>query len=211
VLTQGATAIKELERAIEMNPYNEMYRMEVGVVWQDLFRTAAREYVEQAGSGADTTALRQQTEQYLTRAAAAYLEAIDYVPYEYDTYVFLANLYNEAAIYLDSTYAQKAAEAAQKGVAVEEYGPAIRLQLAIAYLTLGQVDDAITELEFAAALDTNYTQVYTMLGDAYRRAGRFEEGRTAYQHVLTSDPANTDALSGLAALEASEAAQTAAP
>jgi len=211
VLTSGAASIEELERAVEMNPYNEMYRMEIGVTWQDQFRSAAQEYLSQLQAGGDATASRQQAERYLDRAVQAYRSAIEYVPYEYDTYVFLANLFNEAAVYLDPAYARDAIGVAREGVAVEEYGPAIRLQLAIALLADGQVDEAINELEFAAGLDTNYTQVFTMLGQAYRRAGRLEDARGAYQHVLTLDPDNADALGGLSALEASSSSQVKEP
>jgi len=207
VLKQGTAAISELERAVEVNPYNEMYRMEIGVAWQRLFRTAAQQYI-QAGEGADAVALGQQAEDYLGRAVQAFRGAIDYVPYEYDTYVFLANLYNEGALYLDPAYARDAVDVAKQGVEIERYGPAIRLQLAVAYLTLGRVDEAISELEFAAALDTNYMQVYTMLGEAYRRAGRFDDARAAYEHVLAAYPDNAEALRGLATLEASASAQS---
>jgi len=211
VLTRGTAAIAELERAVEVNPYNEMYRMELGVVWQQLFRSAAQEVSAQVAAGNDDPVLAQQAEEYLAQAAQAYRDVIDYVPYEYDTYVFLANLYNEGSLYLNPAYAKDAVEIAEKGVAVEKYGPAIRLQLAIAHLTLGQVDEAISQLEFAARLDTNYIQVYTMLGEAYRRAGRLAEARAAYEHVTALYPDNAEALSGLAALEASESGQPKTP
>ncbi|MRR11122.1 hypothetical protein EG835_01215, partial [bacterium] len=150
VMTQGAERVAEIERAIALNPYNEMYRLELGQAWRDLFRAAAEQYSQSlAENGTGDSELLQQTMELHARAAAAYEDVIEYVPQEYDTYVFLANVHNEAATYLDASYADKAIDAGKRGVAVEEYGPAIRVQLAIAYLLQDRVDEAIAELGVA--------------------------------------------------------------
>jgi tetratricopeptide (TPR) repeat protein len=206
VIARDADAADRIERAIALNPFNEMYKLELGSVWHTRFRAAAERYAAAwaAGSGAEPD--RALALDYLATAEDAYLAVIDYAPMEYDTYVFLANLYNEAAIYIDPAYAADAVEVGMRGVAVSEFGPAIRVQLALAYSVQERFDEAIAELEFATALDSRYTGAYTLLGDMYARAGRVDDARAAYEHVLKRYPDDAGARAGLEALEATDGA-----
>ncbi len=203
VLTSGTASVTEIERAIELNPYNEMYRLELGAAWQKLFEAAASQY---ASSGDE--ALRGTAEAYLANAEAAFRDTIVYVPNEYDTYVFFSNLYNQAGTYIDPAYYQRAIEVARLGVLVEEYGPAVRVQLAIALMNTGSIEEAVTELEFATGLDSRYTGAWLMLGETYRRVGRPDDARAAFAHVLRRSPDNADALASLAQMDAEEASAT---
>lgn len=204
VLTQGAERLEEIEQAIGLNPYNEMYRLELGQAWRDLFRASAQEYSQTVGAdGTGDPELLRRTMDLHARAADAYEAVIEYVPEEYDTYVFLSNLHNEAATYVDSTYADRAIEVAKRGVAVEEYGPAIRVQLAIALLLQNRVDEAIVELGVATSLDSSYRQAFVMLAEAYRREGDIDAARQALEHVLARNGADAEARAALDALDAS--------
>ncbi len=203
VLTVGTERVGEIERAIELNPYNDMYRLELGTAWRDLFRASAEQYAQSRQSGAEDPALLQQTLDLYARAETAYEDMIGYVPQEYDTYVFLANLHNEAATYVDAKYAERAVDAANRGIAVEQYGPAVRVQAAMAYLLLDRPADAIEDLEVATSLDPNYSQAFIILAEAFRREGRTDDARAALEHVLSRFPENTEAQTALAALEAS--------
>ncbi|MBN1192243.1 MAG: O-antigen ligase family protein [Coriobacteriia bacterium] len=204
VMTSGTERVAEIQRAIELNPYNDMYRLELGAAWRDLFRASAEQYAQSRLEGTEDPVMRQQALNLYDRAVEAYDDVIDYVPQEYDTYVFLANLHNEAATYIDTGYASRAIDVAQRGVTVEEYGPAIRAQLAIALLLSGRVDEAIAELEYATSLDSNYRQAFVMLAEAYRRDGRIDEARAALGHVLERFPSDWEAQAALEELEASE-------
>jgi tetratricopeptide (TPR) repeat protein len=205
VLTQGTDRVAEIERAIELNPYNDMYRLELGSAWRDLFRASAEQYAQAAQEGAGDPELLRQTLDLYDRAVAAYEDMIAYVPQEYDTYVFLANLHNEAATYVDPGYADRAIDAASRGVAIEKYGPAARVQLAMALLLTGRAGDAIPELEFAVSLDPAYRQAYMMLAEAYRRDGRIEDARATLEGMLARNPADQEAQGALEALDASAA------
>jgi tetratricopeptide (TPR) repeat protein len=186
-----------------------MYRLELGSAWRDLFRASAQQYSQTVAAGTpDTGALDQALGNY-ERAVQAYEDAIAYVPQEYDTYVFLASLHNEAATYLGSgVYAERAVEVARRGVAVERYGPAVRVQLATGLMLLNQTSESIRQLEFATALDSNYLQAFVALADAYRQAGRIEDAKRALTHVVERSPGDVNAQAGLAALEASSATAT---
>jgi tetratricopeptide (TPR) repeat protein len=204
VIARDADAVERVERAIALNPYNEMYKLELGTVWHNRFRSAAERYAAAWAAGSDAEADYALALDYLAKAEGAYRAVIEYAPMEYDTYVFLANLYNEAAIYLDTAYADEAIEVGQRGVGVSEFGPAIRVQLALAYTVQERFDEAIAELEFATALDSRYTGAYTLLGDTYARVGRTDEARATYEHVLKRYPDDAGALAGLEALEATD-------
>ena len=199
VLKRGTEAVAAIERAIELNPYNEMYRLERGSAWQQLFQASAEQYASTGDEAQRNAALS-----YLANAEAAYRDMIQYVYYEYDTYVFFANLYNQAALYLDPAYYPKAVEIARLGVIVEEHGPAARVQLAVGLIGLGQIEEAAAELEVATALDSRYVQAWLILGDTYRRLGRADDALAAFEHVLKRAPDNVEALNSIAAIEAEE-------
>ncbi len=200
VVDQGQTRVDDIVKAIELNPYNDMYRAELGLAWQDMFIQSITQ-----GAASDAT-MRQQALTYFTNAEQAMLQAIDFVPTEYDNYVFLSNLYNQAAYYFDATYVDKAIEIAKKGAEVEPFGPAIRVQLAFGYTNLGQYDKAIAEAKRAVELDPNYIEAYSALGDAYRLSGQLADAKSTYEAALARDATRTDLQQSLAAVEASLAA-----
>ena len=192
VLTPGEQATDEAKRAVRLNPLNDMYRTEVGSAYKQQFELAV-------GAGDATSAGL-----YFSEAEKAFRSVIDWTPMEYDNYVFLAHLYNQASYaFADRAYAEKAVVIAQKGVAVEPFGPAIRLQLATAYLTLGQTEQALEAAERAIAMDTNYPDLWVTIGDANRELGNLEAAREAYQRALALEPGRPDALQGLKGVEAS--------
>lgn len=201
VLTSGSGAVAEVERAIALNPYNDMYRLELGAAWQDAFRSYAQQYLQQQGQ--KDPAIEQAMTDAFGKAEAAYRSTIKFVPNEYDTYVFLANLYNEGATYLNPKYAEEAIKVGELGTKVEPFGPAVRLQLAIAYDTVGRPDDAVRELEYAVELDPQYSQARLALGQIYHSMGRLDDARAQYEAVLARFPDNVQAQQGLAALDAS--------
>jgi len=174
-LTQGIERVKAIERAIELNPYNDMYRIELGSAWTDMFGDTVDQYVQARRDGTLTTDLQDDTVSRYERAVGAFEDAIAFVPLEYDTYVFLANLHNQAAVYLDPAYASDGEDTARRAVAVEEYGPAARLQLARALMLQGKTAEAAGELEFALSLDSNYMGASLMLADAYRQLGQLDD------------------------------------
>lgn len=201
LVKQGIERVETIDRAIELNPYNDMYRLERGVAWQDLFRAAGQAYARSVEAGTPDEQARESAMLTLENSMAAYDNMIEFVPQEYDTYVFYASLFNEAGAYLDPSYYGNAIEIGLRGVEVEPFGPAARVQLASAALSTGQVDLAIEHLEVATELDPNFVQAFATLGEAYRMAGRAEDARVAYEYVLERSPGEAMATAGLAALD----------
>ncbi len=122
------------------------------------------------------------------KAEEALLDAIEFVPAEYDNYVFLANLYNLGADYIDPAYGDKAIDIARQGVEVEPYGPAIRFQLARALLRAGEYDEARDEAAYAAEMDPRYFEVRLMLGEINLKAGDLQAAKEAYEEAYALNP-----------------------
>ena len=96
---------------------------------------------------------------------------------------------------------------AEAGVAllleVTEAAPdltAARIDLAIAYRGLGQLDEATRHLERALASSPGHPVALNELGMTQRRAGRFDEARASYEQALAAHPGFHYALRNLAIL-----------
>ncbi|MDI6693158.1 MAG: O-antigen ligase family protein [Anaerosomatales bacterium] len=198
--SQGMTRVEYAEKAVKLNPYNDMYRTEIGLAWQDLF-------ISQLMQGVDDPQSRERAQHYLSQAEREFLSVIDFVPTEYDNYVFLANLYNQASYYLDPAYADKAVEIARRGVEVEPFGPAIRVQLALALMTRGQFADAAAQAAEAADQDPNYVEAWMALGDARRLLGDLQGAKAAFERAVQLSGGRADAQQALQSVEASLAAK----
>jgi O-antigen ligase len=197
--------------AIRLNPFNDMYRSQLAsnynkqmLAWIDEARTL------QQGGKDPSQALTQAKESFLA-AENAFLDVMGFVPTEYDNYVFLTALYNQAGSYFDPAYFEKAVAMGDKGIEVEPFGPAVRFQKALALYNLGRTQEVITLLEETVKMDSNYTDPMLVLAEIYGREGEKAKSRKLYEGVLavagTSTPAGSQATAGLAALDGTTPAQ----
>lgn len=207
VFTQGAARVAEVERALELNPYNDMYYTELGVAHVDTTMALLSQSRELAAQGQDVTALNQQAAAAFSKAETALLDAIEFSPWEYDNYVFLANLYNLAADFLDPSYGDDAIAISEKGVEVEEYGPAIRFQLARALNRAGRTDEAIEQIKYATEMDPAYVEAMLLLAEFYAAEGETQKALDAFKHALQYKPDYPGVQGQIDALEASLSAQ----
>lgn len=171
---QGAERVDLAKKAARLNPYNDMYRAEVGLAITDLAMNAVRGAVEAQQTGGDPSVQLQEARELFEQAEAEYLDVIAFVPPEYDNYVFLANLYNLGGEYLDPVYFDRAIEISERGIEVEEYGPAIRFQYARALYRTGQIEKAIEQLSFAHEMDPAYSEAALLLSSYHEGQGDIE-------------------------------------
>lgn len=188
VYSQGPERVERINKAISLNPTNDMYRTELGVAHVDNTVSLITQARTAADQGQDATALQQQARSSFTQAEIALRDVIEWVPWEYDNYVFLANLYNLGADVFDPSYRDKAVDIARKGVEVEPYGPAIRFQLARALMLRGDLEEAAEEIDFAVEMDPNYTEAVLLQAEVYRNMGDFERALESYKEVLRTKP-----------------------
>jgi O-antigen ligase/predicted negative regulator of RcsB-dependent stress response len=191
--------------AIRLSPFNDMYRSQLALnydkqmsAWIDAARTLQTQKK-------DPSSAIDQAQQSFRAAERAYLDVMAFVPTEYDNYVFLTSLYNKAGTYFDSAYFEQAVAMGQKGIECEKYGPAVRMQKALALYSLDRLDEARVLLEETWTMDPNYTDPTLMLADIYTRQGRKNQARKMYEAVLSvapsSTPAGARAVAGLGALD----------
>ncbi len=126
-------------------------------------------------------------------AEEALRDTIAFVPAEYDNYVFLSNLYNIGGDVLDTSYYDKAVEVALDGVAVEPYGPAVRVQLARALIAQGRFRAAEMHLAYALKMDPRITQAVVPLAKVYVIQGRTDEALELLQRYPDSAEAVAEA------------------
>ncbi|TLM80142.1 MAG: tetratricopeptide repeat protein, partial [Actinobacteria bacterium] len=174
-------------KAVKQNPFNDMYRAEVGLAYQDEFMSYQNLAYQAQQQGQDPNAYVAQAQTAFKNAEQSLLDTIAFVPTEYDNYVFLSNLYNNGGQFMDTKYYNDAVKWGEEGTKVEPYGPAVRYQLARALLSLNRRAEAIKHLEFAVKLDP-----------------AFEDGALTLSRVYREDGNNKDALRVLNALKAAK-------
>jgi len=204
--TAGDSGVAAAKVAITLNPYNDMYRTQLGQAYQLQMSSLLSTARQAQAAGQDATQPYDQAKLAFQLSEKSMRDAIAFVPTEYDNYNFLSSLYNQAGVYFDATYYKNAWEVAQQGMEVEPYGPAVRVQGSIALASMGQFDQAITVAKEAAAMDPRYSEPFAMIGDLYRQKGQWAEAKAWYDKALVAKPGDAQAQAAITAVEASAAA-----
>jgi O-antigen ligase len=191
--------------SIRLNPFNDMYRTQLAMNYnKQMLAWIDEARVLQMQKKDPGPALAQAKESFLA-SERAFLDVMAFVPTEYDNYVFLTALYNQAGSYFNRAYFEQAVATGEKGIEVEQYGPAVRMQKALALYSLERIDEAVVLLEETVPMDPLYTDPQLMLADAYAGKGEGAKARATYEAVLSvtpsSSPAGSRAVAGLAALD----------
>ncbi len=203
VALTGPARTESAIKARRLNPYNDMYRAEIGLAYTDEVIDNLNAAVQAQQQGQDATVYTRAVAEKLSLAEASLLDVIAFVPWEYDNYVFLANLYNLGGEMVDPAYYQKAIEIARRGIEVEPYGPAIRTQLARALIATGGVDEARKQLEYAVKMDPAYAEGALALANIYEKQGQLSKAIEVLRSVEKWKPGQTGVAEKLARLEAS--------
>jgi len=193
--------VEALRRAVALNPFNEQYRSWVGRGYLEM--AAERLAATDGGSPEGQAAVLE----LLKSSETAFTESIAFNPGEYDNYTFLANLYNNMGRIFDPSYYEKAANVAERGIAIERYGPAIRLEHARALEGLGRNDEAITELAYALELAPNYGEAALQLAALHQRAGDFDKALAVLEAVNPTAAESATINAAIQSITASRDAQ----
>ncbi len=189
--------IRFLERAIQLSPSNDMYRAEVGLQYQNRAAQFVGQIQQASAQGQDTGALITSMRDSFLKAEQAILDTIEFVPPEYDNYVFLASLYNLGGDILTPDYYDKAIDIARRGVEVQYFGPAIRLQLARALASKGLNEEAKRELELAVRFDPAYAEAKQLYVSVLIEQGDYGRAREVLEQILAANPEDAFASSQL--------------
>jgi len=203
VATEGTDRVQAAQTAASLNPYNDMYRAEVGVAYRDLFISYLNAASEAQSAGQDPTANMNLAAQAYAQAVTSLEDSIRFVSWEYDNYVFLASLHNIAGQTLNPSAYDSAIQVAKRGIEVEQYGPAIRVEMARAYSGKGDNQTAITYAKSAADMDPAYLDAWLFLSSLYETVGDKARALEVLTTFNTRNPGNATVASGIARIEAS--------
>jgi tetratricopeptide (TPR) repeat protein len=197
----GAERIEHAQRAVALNPFNDMYRAEVGLAYTDATIHYFNEAVNETQAGGDATASIRAAQTNFVAAERSIKETIEYVPTEYDNYVFLSNLYNMGGQFLGEQYYEQAAVVARQGIGVSEFGPAIRFQYARALYGMGDVEEAIEELTYAVSMDPAYSDAALLLSSYHEEQGDTETALRVLRETEAYRPGRDGVAEQIARLE----------
>ncbi|HEY5548651.1 MAG TPA: O-antigen ligase family protein [Coriobacteriia bacterium] len=197
----GENASALLKTAIALDPFNDMYRSMLGQSYQNQALAWLNQAQSEQTAGTDPSASRQQAQLSLNEAIASYKDTISIVPTEYDNYLFLSGLYNQAGAYIDLSYFKQAVEWADRGIAVEPFGPGIRMQKALAQASQGDTVAAAKTLDAAVDMDPNYAEIHALYAQVLAQAGRTQDAIAQYKALLAIDASNATYAAALKSLE----------
>jgi hypothetical protein len=161
-------AIRQARTAYSLNPSNDMYIGQIGLLQSQKARS---------------TGLRADGE----AAIVDIRRAIAFNPWEYDNYIFLANAYAILGD-ADPRYWPDVIEAGAQALRVEPVAPAARFYRGLAYLSMKRYSDAKKELEIGYFQDPSYGEVSFTLGQVYEAMGDKKNARKFYELAKTSLP-----------------------
>jgi len=199
----GEDASALLKTAIALNPYNDMYRSMLGQSYQNQMMGWIKQAQTEQTAGTDPSSSLQQATLSLQAAVESFKETISIVPTEYDNYLFLSGIYNQGGSYLNQAYYADAIKAADAGIACEPFGPGVRMQKALAQVSMGDAAGAAKTLDGAVDMDPGYTEIRSLYAQVLTDAGRLADALAQYKILQTKDPANTTYADAIKSLEAS--------
>ncbi len=188
------------QQSLRLNPFNYENRLALGDAYRGEFREIVMSSMGsggiEAGSSTDIAARGA-----LSNAEDSIEEVIRRVPQEFDSYAYLANLYNFAGSWYGKEYYDRADSLAQDAIDLFPNSPQIRVEQAIALWNVGKEAEAFTQIEVARKLDGGYATTLMVAGDFYAAKGRWTDARVAYQEALAIEPDNAVARQALAQVE----------
>lgn len=203
LLTQGMERAAQAEAAARIFPYESAYVAEVGIARMDLFIETLLEMDAVRGTPAEQS-VRPRLEAAFLETERAMLAALEFSPWEYENYIFLANLYSAAGDYLDAQYYDRAVSVAREGI--EEmgfrYDARLRFQLARALHVQGQSEEAFEHIKLASELAPDYLEAQLLFAEIARATGEPESAREAVAKALELYPGDPRLLDALAQIDA---------
>jgi putative inorganic carbon (HCO3(-)) transporter len=176
------SATAELERATLLNPRNDRYKGELGLVFYQWGRS------------------QNNDSAFLNKAVFYLNEAQKSSPLMVDNYYISAFIFREMGKEVNPRFYDRAIDELKKALVLEPNSPRGYSMLASVHLEQGRIEEAIAELKMAQDLKPNYPPVYMYFGAAYAKKGELEKARFAYEKALQIDPDYQEAREALDAL-----------
>lgn len=174
-------AAQEYRRAIELNPYQNLYLVSLGRYYTDL-------------------SLRERNKEFFFQAENIYLEGQRRSPQELDNYVFLGDLYLRSGD-RETKYFSLAEEQFKRALVISPYWADTHTELGLVYLKTGRFKLASQEFSRSIKIDSWEMRTYLYLGRSLEKQGEVLKAAQAYRSALERDPNNQEAREALRRLE----------
>ena len=184
------------KKAVQLNPFNETYRMGVARIATSTFNEWNTAALQQRDAATPDPAVVERAQSAFDEAVAAWRNALGFSPREQDDYINLAMVYNARAE-LNPAFYSEAIATARQGLRFNSAAPALKLQLALALFNNGDAQAAVAEAKAAAAMDPAYLAPSYLLGDMYVQTGDSASAITLYEDLLRTHPGDPVATRGL--------------
>ena len=202
-LAQGQERVALAEKAARALPYESAYRSEIAIARMDAFVEALLQ-VDAVRGTANEQAARSLLLGAFLETERAMLDAMERSPWDFENYIFLANLYAAAGDYIDPQYYDRSIEVARKGI--EEmgivYDARLRFQLARGLHARGQSQEAFEHIKLASQLAPDYLEAQLLFAELARELGEPEAAREALERTLQYFPGDPQVIEALNAMGA---------
>ena len=202
-MADGPARTAAARRAAQINPFDGDYKTGVGIAYEGELRKllAAGDQAQQVGRTRHNMPAPCTTCSPKRRRPSSTL--YDSRPTSTTTTWSSLTLYNLGGETLNKQYYAAAIDIAHRGIAIEKYGPAIRVQLARALFATGKSAEAMRQLEYCLQMDPAYGAAALPLAQAYAKQGKVIEALTILKTVEGLLPGQPGVAEAIAALEAS--------
>jgi len=169
-------ATRTAESAVRLNPYQNMYRIELGAIYTDI-RT------------------RTQDVTWRTRAAGVYRDAVEFDEHDEDSWANLGNSYLDLAQSGYDSYLVRAEAAFKRAIVIDPWFSVAHSQLGSIYFATDRYELAIPHFEIAAVvlegddalLRSQRLDVLELLAQSQSGAGLKEEALATYLEAQKLD------------------------
>ena len=196
---QYFTAIKRINRAIELEPSAANFYQSLAFVYQkqQCFTDAITYYQKAIQIQAELVqsynnlGLIYQEQGMVQQAIAHYQQAIQLQPNYTYAHLNLGIAYDQVGQF------ELAISSCQKVIELDPGEAEAYVQLGIIFRKQGKLTDAIASYQRALQLNPSSAAIYSNLGGALKDQGTLKEAINSYQHALQLDPSWTVARSNL--------------
>lgn len=162
-------AAREFEVAVKLNPWEDIYRGELGL---NYFKWAEKD----------------SRNERLLEVAAFHLERAKRIsPLMLDHYLILGNLYRFGGMWFGEKYYISAEKNLKEAIKISPNAPGAHYLLGFVYLLEGKEKIADYELSKAKSISPNYEPIYYNLGEYFEERGEIEQAKEMYRRAIKQD------------------------
>ena len=181
ILVSMDSTIKTYKNALAMNPFENHYRVNLGIHY---FRNALQTGYEN----------KDHAKKYIDEALRVLSQAYSYSKEDYKISNLITTIAYWAGINIDKNYRSNALYWAITSTRISQNNPYAWDLLGLVYLDQKRLNKALSSFEYEKRLNPESFVVYLHLGETYKQLGKLHIALKQYEKVLQFAPKNRIAL-----------------